>query len=249
MGTSGHSRTKERFAPRFCYALALFLVSIMLTACGGGSSSAMSSSASSSIASVTPACAPAAVATNATAQCTVAVKGSGSYSSAVLSSASSGTVSSSGGLHGPGYGRPRDSDRDQHPGPRRVGQHLRHGATGGSSTVTSVQVACNPSAVSLDGTSQCAATVKGTGSFSSAVTWSATAGTISTGGLFTAPGTAGAATVTATRRSGQAQSPVQPTVAVQGSTAPPPHIALVMKVNGKLRNGPRQPHRGPTSTN
>ena len=90
-------------------------------------------------------------------------------------------------LHGPSYGRLRNGDRDQHPGPHKSGS-TSVTVQQGSSTVTSVQVACNPSAVSIDATSQCAATVKGTGSFSSAVTWSATAGTISAGGLFTAPG-------------------------------------------------------------
>src|ERR1039458_4948605 len=60
------------------------------------------------------------------------------------------------------------------------------GGGGGSSTITSVTVTC-PSPIQYGGTSQCSATVTGTGSFSSGVTWTASAGTISSSGLFTAP--------------------------------------------------------------
>ncbi|HET7893551.1 MAG TPA: alkaline phosphatase family protein [Candidatus Sulfotelmatobacter sp.] len=67
-----------------------------------------------------------------------------------------------------------------------------------SSSISSVAVSCSPSSVAALATSQCTAKVQGTGSFSSAVTWSAAAGAISTAGLFTAPSTAGAVTITAT---------------------------------------------------
>jgi acid phosphatase len=99
-----------------------------------------------------------------------------------------------------------------------------------SSGVTSVQVACNPSTVSLNATSQCAATVKGAGSFSSAVKWSATAGTISSTGLFTAPASAGAATVTATSVQNSAIAG-EATVTVQSTTPPSTHIVMVMEEN------------------
>ena len=67
------------------------------------------------------------------------------------------------------------------------------GGSGGgsttSSTITSVTAACSPTTILYGQTSQCSATVMGTGNFSSAVTWTASAGSISTSGLFTAPGT------------------------------------------------------------
>ncbi len=72
---------------------------------------------------------------------------------------------------------------------------------GGSSsppTVTSVTVSCNPTSVQTGQASQCTATVTGTGNYSSTVTWSASAGTINSSGLLTAPNTAGSVTVTAT---------------------------------------------------
>ena len=58
---------------------------------------------------------------------------------------------------------------------------------GGSSSITSVTVTCSPSTIIFGQTSQCSATVTGTGSFSSGVTWMASAGTISSSGLFTPP--------------------------------------------------------------
>ncbi|MHB1953047.1 MAG: kelch repeat-containing protein [Sulfobacillus sp.] len=75
--------------------------------------------------------------------------------------------------------------------------------SGGGSTppptasVTSVAVSCASATVNVGQTSQCSATVQGTGSFSSAVSWAvnsvqggnATAGTVSTAGLYTAPST------------------------------------------------------------
>jgi len=64
--------------------------------------------------------------------------------------------------------------------------------------VTSVSVSCTPASVETGQTSQCTATVTGTGTYSSTVTWSASAGTINSSGLFTAPVTANTVTITAT---------------------------------------------------
>ena len=61
------------------------------------------------------------------------------------------------------------------------------GSGGGGSSVTSVTVSCSPGTVTSGGTSQCTAIVNGTGSFNTAVNWSASAGSISSTGLLTAP--------------------------------------------------------------
>ena len=63
------------------------------------------------------------------------------------------------------------------------------GGGGGSnnSTITGVSVSCTPTSVSSGGTSQCTAAVSGTGNFSQNVTWTASAGTINSSGLLTAP--------------------------------------------------------------
>jgi Glycoside Hydrolase Family 113 len=65
-------------------------------------------------------------------------------------------------------------------------------------TITSVSVTCFASSVGTGQTNQCLSTVQGTGNFNTAVTWSASVGSVSGTGLFTAPGTAGPATITAT---------------------------------------------------
>lgn len=97
-------------------------------------------------------------------------------------------------------------------------------------TITSVSVACNPSTVAPDATSQCNATLQGTGNFNTAVTWSATTGSVDSAGLFTAPASPATATVTATS--------VQDTtkfgtalVAVKSQTSRSQHIVIVMEEN------------------
>ncbi len=77
------------------------------------------------------------------------------------------------------------------------------GSSGGGSTITSVSVSCSPTTLMPGQTSQCTATVSGTGSFSSSVTWSASAGSISNAGLFTAPTTNATLLVTVTATSTQ----------------------------------------------
>ena len=73
--------------------------------------------------------------------------------------------------------------------------------TAAPSTITSVTVTCSPTSVQSSQTSQCSATVSGTGSYDFAVNWSVDSGTISSSGLYTAPATApssGKSTITAT---------------------------------------------------
>ncbi|HEY1206956.1 MAG: hypothetical protein ABSH46_22940 [Bryobacteraceae bacterium] len=65
-------------------------------------------------------------------------------------------------------------------------------------TITSVTASCPNPTLAQGGNEQCTATVEGTGSFSTAVNWSASAGTISAAGVFTAPNAVGPVTITAT---------------------------------------------------
>jgi len=99
-----------------------------------------------------------------------------------------------------------------------------------SSSVSSVSVVCMPAAVAAKATSQCSATVQGTGSFSSAVAWSASVGTINTSGLFTAPALPESVTVTATSTQDTSQSGAA-TVTVQLLTSQSNHVVLVMEEN------------------
>jgi phosphatidylinositol-3-phosphatase len=73
-----------------------------------------------------------------------------------------------------------------------------HGTAAVAAAISSVTVTCTPATVAPGGSSQCSATVQGTGTYSSTVAWSTSAGTVSSGGALTAPSTAGTVTVTAT---------------------------------------------------
>ncbi len=98
------------------------------------------------------------------------------------------------------------------------------GGSNPSSTITSVSASCVLTTVPTGASTQCSATVLGTGTFSSAVAWSvngaaggnSTFGTISAAGLYTAPGTAptpAAVTIAATSTQDSSKSgPVQVTV-------------------------------------
>ncbi len=72
-----------------------------------------------------------------------------------------------------------------------------------TSSITAVSVSCSPTTVTPNQTSQCSATVSGTGNFSSGVAWTASAGSINASGLFTAPGTDAVTMVTITATSTQ----------------------------------------------
>ncbi|MGC2300640.1 MAG: alkaline phosphatase family protein [Acidobacteriaceae bacterium] len=105
-----------------------------------------------------------------------------------------------------------------------------------SPAISSVAPSCSPTTVATGATSQCTATVQGTGSFSSAVTWSVTGGgTIGTSGLFTAPSSAATVTVTATSTEDSNKSGTA-SITVQATVTPPQvpqshHVILVMEEN------------------
>jgi hypothetical protein len=89
-----------------------------------------------------------------------------------------------------------------------------------TSTVTSVTVSPSTATVSAgSGLQQFQATVTGTGNFNSAVTWSATGGSVDSTGLFTAGSTLGPATVIATA---QGDSSVKGSAAVTVTAASVP---------------------------
>jgi hypothetical protein len=71
------------------------------------------------------------------------------------------------------------------------------------SSITSVSVTCSPSIVTSDQTSTCSAAVSGTGTFNPAVTWSASAGSVNSSGLFTAPSVSSITSITVTATSTQ----------------------------------------------
>jgi len=157
---------------------------------------------SPTITSVSVSCTPVSVQTGQTSQCTATVSGTGSYSSAVTWSAVSGTISSSGLYTAPASVPASGSDTITAKSTQdstKFGTSLMT-VTAAPPTINSVSVSCTPTSVHTGQTSQCTATVSGTGSYSSAVTWSAVSGTISSSGLYTAPASvpaSGSDTITA----------------------------------------------------
>ena len=98
------------------------------------------------------------------------------------------------------------------------------------SSISSVSVVCMPSAVVTNATSQCNANVQGTEPYSSAVTWSASGGTINVSGLFTAPASPVTVTVTATSTQDTSRSGTA-TVTVLVQIPQSNHIVVVMEEN------------------
>jgi phosphatidylinositol-3-phosphatase len=190
---------------------------LSLIACGGGSHSAGSSAASSSISSVSPACAPSTIAAGATSQCSATVMGSGDYSSAVVWSASGGTINSTGVLTAPASAGSVTVTATSTQDKTKSGT-AAVAVQASASTITSVSVICTPATIPAGATSQCSATVMGSGDYSSAVIWSTSGGTISSSGLLTAPASAGSVTVTATSVQDKTKSGTA-AVSVQTSTS------------------------------
>jgi len=97
------------------------------------------------------------------------------------------------------------------------------GACGGSSHrpsstgISSVTATCVDTTQVAGLSDQCSATVHGTGNFDPAVTWQASAGTISSTGLFTTPLTATVVTITATSVADRSKS-----ASVTVTVTPPP---------------------------
>ena len=77
------------------------------------------------------------------------------------------------------------------------------GGGSSSATIAAVTIACTPTSVQSGQTSQCTATVTGTGTFLTGVTWAASAGAIDTTGLFTAQAVTASTQVTITAISNQ----------------------------------------------
>ena len=168
----------------------------------------------STITSVSVNCSPASIQSPQTSTCTANVSGTGSYNSTVAWSATGGTITAGGVFMPSGAGTATVTAIS-------VQDATKFGTatvvvTAPTSTITSVSVNCSPASIQPSQTSACTASVSGTGSYNSAVTWSATGGTITAGGAFT-PSGGGTATITATSvqdttKTGSATVTIQSTI-------------------------------------
>ncbi|HEV2280113.1 MAG TPA: alkaline phosphatase family protein, partial [Acidobacteriaceae bacterium] len=182
----------------------------------------------STITSVAVTCSPTTVTAGGTAQCSASVQGTGSYNSAVTWSVSGGSITASGLVTAPASaGNLMVTATSVQDASKTASATIVVNAP--ASTITSVAVTCTPTTVAPGGTAQCSASVQGTGSYNSAVTWTASAGTISAGAL-TAPQSTGSVTVTATSVQDTTMTATA-TVTVQSAQPQSRHVVLVMEEN------------------
>jgi hypothetical protein len=203
---------------------------IWFAACGGSGNSN-----TGTVTSVTVSCSPSTITSGQTSQCTATVTGTGNFSSNVTWTASAGTISTSGLFTGPQTDvtllatiTATSTQNTSISGTANVTVNPNN------STVTGVSVSCTPSMILSQQTSQCTATVTGTGNFSNGVTWTATptGGTISSSGLFTAPTVSSPTTFTITATSTQNTNVSgTATVTVNPGTSAP-NVAAIIVDNG-----------------
>lgn len=100
----------------------------------------------------------------------------------------------------------------------------------GSPQISSMAITCTPTSMAPGDKSQCSATVNGAGTLNSTVTWSVTAGAITSSGAFTAPSSPAKVTVTATSAQ---DSSISGTAALTVAYMIPPskHVVIVMEEN------------------
>ena len=101
------------------------------------------------------------------------------------------------------------------------------GGSSNTSAITAVSVSCTPTSLQSGQTSQCTATVTGTGTFNNAVSWGTSAGAVDQNGVFTAQSvnTSTSVTITATSvqdttKTGSATLTVTPLTAITVSCTP-----------------------------
>jgi hypothetical protein len=227
MGAAAEYRIGKRLGRRWLVLPACAFSAAML-ACGGTSAPKAAATPTASVTSVSATCSPSTVNAGATSDCAASVQGTGSYSSAVTWAASSGTISSSGVFTASGTSGPVTLKATSTEDPTRSGTATI--TVQPPPTITGITVACNPTSLVTNATSQCDAQVSGTGAYNTAITWTATAGSIGATGLFTAPASAGTATVTAT----SVQDPTHfatASLTIQYQSPRSSHVVIVMEEN------------------
>ncbi len=205
-------------------------VTISATAVGDATksgSATVSVTVPPTITGVTISCPQTSIVQGTTEQCTATVQGMGAFDSTVTWHASGGTISNTGLFTAPSA-----------PGNVTI-TATANGDTSKSASTTvtvlpsiiDVTLSCPQSSLPTGQSEQCTATVQGNGTFDQRVTWQASAGTISSSGLFTAPGTAGNVTITAKSvgdptKSASVQITVTVVSAITGVTLTCPEASL-----------------------
>jgi hypothetical protein len=155
---------------------------------GSASIAVSAPSSSSTVTGVSVSAAPSSITTAQTSTCSATVTGTGTFSNAVTWTATGGSITPAGVFTPSGTGTGSCSAHSAQSGYTNIGGSANIAVSASSATVTGITVVAAPASINASQTSTCAATVTGTGSYSNAVTWTATGGTISPAGVFTPSG-------------------------------------------------------------
>ena len=156
-----------------------------------------SPSATATVTGVAVAAIPSSITTAQTSTCSATVSGTGTFSNAVTWTATGGTITAGGVFTPSGTGTGSCTAHSAQAGYTNISGSANITVSSAPFTITSIAVAAAPSSITTTQTTTCAATVSGTGAYSSTVNWTATGGSITSGGVFT-PSGSGTASCTAT---------------------------------------------------
>lgn len=156
-----------------------------------------SPSATATVTGVAVAAIPSSITTAQTSTCSATVSGTGGFSNAVTWTAMGGTITAGGVFTPSGTGTGSCTAHSAQAGYTNISGSANITVSSAPFTITSIAVAAAPSSITTTQTTTCAATVSGTGAYSSTVNWTATGGSITSGGVFT-PSGSGTASCTAT---------------------------------------------------
>ncbi|MBB5056540.1 alpha-L-arabinofuranosidase [Granulicella aggregans] len=150
------------------------------------------------ITSMTATCANASLSPGNSTTCTANVVGQGKYDSSVSWSADTGTIDSNGNYTAPSSIPSNGKATITVISNQDKTQKVKITISIANSSITGVTATCPSTAINQGATTTCTATVNGTGSFSSAYTWAASAGSVTSNGTLTAPTTGSTMTLKAT---------------------------------------------------
>ena len=212
------TRTRSRLAGLLSFAL----LSVLICGCAGGTGAGPST-----VISVSASCTPASINVGQTSTCNATVNGGSGVSQGVswtVSPSSAGTISSSGVFSASVVGTATITATSTQDASKSTSVAV---TVNPPPTIKAITVNCSPISLILGTgtTSQCSASVEGTGAYNTTILWSASSGTISSSGVFT-PASGGSVIVTAS----SAQDPTKTAQFTLAVFVPP--ITSSFKIDG-----------------
>ena len=190
------SSTGVLSAPLTLLAPSITVTATSVTDSTKSGSVTLSLGAGSAITAVAVSCKATTLVDGSTTTCTPTVTSTGSISTAVTWSTTAGSISSTGLLTAPKTGTSVTVTATSVANPSKKASVAL--TLTPLPTISGVLVTCQATSISVSTSTPCASSTTGTGSFTSAVTWSTSAGSITPAGVLTAPANGSSVTVKAT---------------------------------------------------